>query len=302
MIKIDMTDKAKSEFKGNILGKLKALKKNSKLKSYINRLEKQLKEIKLSEFNNVITLESLITMDFNKLKIIKKYIDEKNITFDKDIDLYEEFINRKIRIEHIKNLNISVCPYCNRNYIVNFEMQSNQIISTAELDHFFPKSEYPCFAISIYNLVPCCHTCNHIKSNKNINIFSPLDTSINDKILFKYTPKNSDYLHSEEDFKLECDIFEQSGENEIKNTLELFHIINIYQKHKDLILELIQKSQIYTESYIDELLQNYQGKIFNNREDLLRLIIGVYVDEKDINKKPLSKLLIDISKSLGLLY
>lgn len=72
MIKIDMTDKAKSEFKGNILGKLKALKKNSELKSYINRLEKQLKEIKLSEFDNVITLESLITMDFNKLKIIKK--------------------------------------------------------------------------------------------------------------------------------------------------------------------------------------------------------------------------------------
>ena len=34
MIKIDMTDKAKSEFKGNILGKLKALKKNSKLKSF----------------------------------------------------------------------------------------------------------------------------------------------------------------------------------------------------------------------------------------------------------------------------
>lgn len=122
MIKIDMTDKAKSEFKGNILGKLKALKKNSELKSYINRLEKQLKEIKLSEFDNVITLESLITMDFNKLKIIKKYIDEKNITFDKDIDLYEEFINRRIRIEHINNLNISVCPYCNRNYIVNFEV------------------------------------------------------------------------------------------------------------------------------------------------------------------------------------
>ena len=302
MIKIDMTDKAKSEFKGNILGKFKALKKNSELKSYINRLEKQLKEIKLSEFDNVITLESLITMDFNKLKIIKKYIDEKNITFDKDIDLYEEFINRRIRIEHIKNLNISVCPYCNRNYIVNFEVQGNQIISTAELDHFFPKSEYPCFAISIYNLVPCCHTCNHIKSNKNINICSPLDTSISDKILFKYTPKNSDYLHSEEGFKLECDTFEQSDENEIKNTLELFHIISIYQKHKDLILELIQKSQIYTESYIDELLQNYQGKVFNNREDLLRLIIGVYVDEKDINKRPLSKLLIDISKSLGLLY
>ena len=56
MIKIDMTDKAKSEFKGNILGKLKALKKNSKLKSYINRLEKQFKEIKLSEYNNVISL------------------------------------------------------------------------------------------------------------------------------------------------------------------------------------------------------------------------------------------------------
>lgn len=84
--------------------------------------------------------------------------------------------------------------------------------------------------------------------------------------------------------------------------MDIFKIKELYEGHKDLILELIQKSQIYTESYIDELLQNYQGKVFNNREDLLRLIIGVYVDEKDINKRPLSKLLIDISKSLGLLY
>ena len=71
--------------------------------------------------------------------------------------------------------------------------------------------------------------------------------------------------------------------------------------HKDIAIELIQKTLIYNESYIDELYQNYEGTLFKNREDVLRLISGGYVEDKDINKRPLSKFIKDISEDLELL-
>ena len=75
----------------------------------------------------------------------------------------------------------------------------------------------------------------------------------------------------------------------------------IYQNHKDIALELIQKTQIYNESYIDELYQKYEGTLFKNREDVLRHITGGYIEDKDINKRPLSKLIKDISEELDLI-
>ena len=41
--------------------------------------------------------------------------------------------------------------------------------------------------------------------------------------------------------------------------------------------------------------------LFKNREDLLRLISGGYINDEDINKRPLSKLIKDISEELGLI-
>ena len=57
---------------------------------------------------------------------------------------------------------------------------------------------------------------------------------------------------------------------------------------------------IYNDSYIDELANNYSG-LFKNREDLLRLITCGYVSDEDLNKRPLSKLIKDISEELGLI-
>ena len=57
-----------------------------------------------------------------------------------------------------ENLGISVCPYCNRNFI-------NQK-SGVTLDHNLPISDYPLLGISFYNLIPSCSSCNTSKSNK----------------------------------------------------------------------------------------------------------------------------------------
>ncbi|MDK2051272.1 hypothetical protein ACOTWK_10105 [Aliarcobacter butzleri] len=41
--------------------------------------------------------------------------------------------------------------------------------------------------------------------------------------------------------------------------------------------------------------------MFKNREDVLRHITGGYIDDMDINKRPLSKLIKDISEELDLI-
>ncbi|ELB2166853.1 hypothetical protein QNZ92_003473 [Vibrio parahaemolyticus] len=60
-----------------------------------------------------------------------------------------------------------ICPYCNRNYTpVIYSPDTN--FCRPELDHFIPKSLYPMFAVSFYNLIPSCHSCNHNKQDLDV--------------------------------------------------------------------------------------------------------------------------------------
>jgi hypothetical protein len=63
----------------------------------------------------------------------------------------------------------------------------------------------------------------------------------------------------------------------------------------------LQKRVIYSDTYIDELFKQYEGTLFKNREDLLRLITCGYISDEEIDKRPLSKLIKDISQELEFL-
>lgn len=54
----------------------------------------------------------------------------------------------------IRNSGLRVCPYCGMEIIKPTNRTKKQI------DHFFPKSKYPFLALSYYNLIPSCDTCN----------------------------------------------------------------------------------------------------------------------------------------------
>jgi hypothetical protein len=114
---------------------------------------------------------------------------------------------------------------------------------------------------------------------------------------FKLKVKNSTFYYSIDGFDLEF----KSEDSEINEQIETFKLDDLYQNHKDIILELIQKEAIYNESYLDELLTQYEGTLFKNKEDLQRLISGGYISDEEIGKRPLSKLIKDISEELGLL-
>jgi hypothetical protein len=65
----------------------------------------------------------------------------------------------------VNELDLKTCPYCNRNYIFIVDEKTGKL--RPEIDHFYPKSIYPFLAMSFYNLIPSCPTCNHTKKDKN---------------------------------------------------------------------------------------------------------------------------------------
>lgn len=220
------------------------------------------------------------------------------------LSLYENFRSRVISKKLITKINIKVCPYCNRNYIFNFN-KNNKVEATAQLDHFYDKSTYPYLAISLYNLIPSCSTCNLRKSKNNKDIFHPYSESFNQSAKFVYNgiatqPKNKslDFFDIER-IKLNLEAKQES--EKVNSHKSVFNLENLYENHKDIVKELLQKSQIYNKSYLDELEQQFgDGRVFTNRDELLRLVTGGYGTDEEINQRPLSKLIKDISEQLDI--
>jgi hypothetical protein len=65
----------------------------------------------------------------------------------------------ELRHKIITSSGISVCPYCDRQYITSFEDKGSNR-TTADLDHFYPKSVFSLFALSLYNFIASCKVCN----------------------------------------------------------------------------------------------------------------------------------------------
>lgn len=92
----------------------------------------------------------------------------------------------------------AICPYCNdrKVEVLNVEQDATKkekLKAYFDLDHFYPKSQNPFFAVSFYNLIPSCHTCNSSeKSDLPFTIAShihPYHDSFEDLFKFKISLK-----------------------------------------------------------------------------------------------------------------
>ncbi len=311
MVKIKISKKIENDFYYSIKklfeNKMSKKKDNKQLWEIEYRNIDKLLLKKLKNFDENITFKKLIKSEYKYIKSLVEFIDKnpkryKLTRIEKDYFL--TMYSRLKKPQFIKQFNINVCPYCNRNYIFNFS-KNNSEEATAQLDHFFDKNNYPYLAISLYNLIPSCATCNQRKSTKQENIFHPYTESFNDSAKFRYIGikevdknKKVDFLDSS---RVIFEIEAIKNKEKVEKHKEVFNLKNLYDEHKDIISELLQKREIYSDSYIGELLTKYEGTLFKNREDLLRLITCGYVSDEDINKRPLSKLIKDISEELELI-
>ncbi|MCV6606594.1 MAG: HNH endonuclease [Campylobacterales bacterium] len=261
------------------------------MENYIKKYKNYLR----TNNHDFISIETLCKKENEPTNILKELLELYNY--------YKTFLDRW-NYQIVKELNINTCCYCNRESVLVFNKDKKEM-TTAEMDHFYPRSLYPFLSISIFNLIPSCKTCNSkLKGDldtgdMNKSIIYPYEDSFNDKAKFKLNIEKSNFYEKENGFNLQLEIL--NNNKKAKRTKDLFKLEELYQNHKDIVLELIQKEYIYNDSYTDEIFKNYEGTLFKNKEDLQRLITCGYVEDKDLHKRPLSKLIKDISKELDVI-
>jgi len=243
---------------------LKAIIKNSFFQN------DQLIKLNVSEFEKKIkNLDIDLTMDNFKL-----------------VDLFDEEWSP---YAFVMESGIRVCPYCNRQYIT--PVYSDQGRLRADLDHFLPKSIYPYFSMSLYNLVPTCKTCNQaLKKDIDFSFGSinPYEDNYNDFFSFEIDP-------------ISQLLFLQNGtqrEADIEKHLKTFKLRTLYSYHNNQAAELMKKRKMYTEEYIEKLYEDY-SKSFDSIDQVKELIIGYISSEEYLNDEAFLKLRRDIAKQLN---
>jgi len=204
--------------------------------------------------------------------------------------------------KYMDALNIRTCPYCNRSYTFTIKRTSYQHFKTRpEFDHFYDKKKYPLLALSFYNLVPSCHTCNHIKSTKKAGVNPYFDgfhssfSMMNTKTFRKMNVNEA--LHIQKECNFEIDIPSASvGE---KQNIETFGINQLYNGHKDYVMEIIDKANAYNAVGAQNLIEAFQG-IDHSPKDVFDFVWGRNLEKSDFLNRPLSKLTHDILQQLGI--
>ena len=221
-----------------------------------------------------LTFEYIVKADYiNIKKIINKFGVYAGSANEEYKRLYHNF-RRRFGEELIKSLELTVCPYCNRNFIN----------SSADLDHFFPKSIYPLFSLSLFNLIPVCTVCNRKKQDNKISV-SPYDITKSTDSIIKFIP----LLKGTTEFSPIIKILD----NEMQSNVDVLDLKDSYKIHSDLIAELYFKTIKYPKNYIKSLGKLTHSPISINMSPE-EFYYGNYLKESNYYKRPLSKMTKDI--------
>lgn len=184
-------------------------------------------------------------------------------------------------------LNVKTCPYCNLHYTLCIEDVNNddalELMTKFQFDHFIDKAEYPILSMSLYNLIPSCPTCNMGKSQLPLSLdFHPYHSDISDT--FKFAVKDPTRLYEggeQEDEEIELVKLKDA---DIEGYDKVFHIRKLYMRHKDVMQD------IFARAYVEKYYSTEENFSFIGNKDLSRRVrIGFFLDEKDINLRPMTK-------------
>lgn len=185
-------------------------------------------------------------------------------------------------------ININVCPYCNRQYIFTIKTTKQKIVRP-ELDHFYPQEKYPYLATSLYNFIPACHTCNHIKRDKGENIIYPY----NEGFLNAYGHKDGKFIaafpktdvtnwsiREIQNIKFRIDLsncHDHTKKIRMDNSINTFHLEQIYNTHQIEIKDLFLRYSNYSHpKRMDILRLFYKKGLKKNKEKQIDKILSIY--------------------------
>lgn len=266
-----------------------------------------------AEWNNRATKEKYEAGEYDEWGI--------NVDGKKQIDHFNEII-RWIFIDqmyegkneiapfnkrrYIQSIGLVVCPYCGRNYIETEEENGYQD-DNPPIDHYLPKSKYPFFALSLYNMIPCCTQCNKL-TNKGEN--DPLSDAIptntflinphefyDDAVRFEHA-YNDRGMMDERNFKVVMNTANDDLQTGYFGWLKLH---SFYGKRKSRVQEIYSEVTTYSEEEGNYLKK--EGLPQDYLDNIAARTIGFRLDGK-ASKRPLYKfnkeILLSVLKSFGI--
>ena len=212
------------------------------------------------------------------LKMAKKFLERcfpynKFISKDAQYDAYR----------YCKAMDINVCVYCNAQLTHTVIRRYKKTIRP-QIDHFFPQSRFPMFALSFYNMIPACQVCNNIKRDEFCDlgeIYHPyVDVCADFRFIWRYKKLGVAY-----------------GSKKAENTAKMLHTEDVYNIYAGVAEKIVEKVQDYDPVYIDEIMELMNRHRPKNKpldkETIIRRIYD-YVPEEECFDTPLGEMRHDI--------
>lgn len=198
-------------------------------------------------------------------------------------------------------LKITVCPYCNRQYIFTIGSAKSKCVRP-EIDHFFPKDRYPYLSCSFYNLIPSCSLCNKLKGDTDTKatpqMIYPYLEEFGDKGIFQM--KAATDILAEKIANLSVDdigiFIKCTGleKQKIERSKQVFGLEKLYLKHRIELIDLLTRFQTYPLSNCESIAKTLRLP----PEFVYNTVMGLPLNTPDELEYPLKKFKHDIIQQL----
>ncbi|MEG0237121.1 MAG: hypothetical protein RR523_12950 [Cetobacterium sp.] len=264
------------------------IKDSSIFSTHFDYCKKQIFNYKKGKFKNKISdeeLSRLIRLKPKKMEERRKNESKYNALLSSELDdaerreieqmfrdIYKKFSGSKSgwgAYAFLEKLDITVCPYCNENYIYRIlnkkkSPEKPDITIRADLDHFYSKNKFGLFALSLYNLVPSCKTCNSsIKGSVNfkedIRAINPYAEAMDEYVTFRREPNNIDnavdiLLGYSKEFEFKSESKSIIDGDRAEYMLDFFGVIERYNhQHKEYIQRQVRREVHYNDEYKEKM-------------------------------------------------
>lgn len=300
--------------------------------SIIRRIERKRADDRAgAEVNKVAFWDYLLANNHEKLveilsgrpPILKARIDEINATFGAasfsnhidynratltpfgrevaEVFRYDTLYRRKPECEiNCNQFNLRYCPYCNETPVSVITIPNNltgaaELLALHQLDHFYPVLRHPYLALSFFNLIPGCPTCNssQLKGEKQFDIdthFNPFNKRVNDYFQFEL---NDIIINSDDDVIIGV----RNKQPYAQNHLDDFRILTRYNaNHREIINKLVTRLRVKSpkiQRSLGEQFDDFFGIRQSSTDSFLDLA-GVPKSVQEINSLHIGKLKRDI--------
>lgn len=224
----------------------------------------------------------------------------------KGIFNYDAYRGKPECHDNYSGLDLSFCLYCNlgETQVVSvIDHLSGDAFNKAllQLDHFYPQSRHPYFAVSFFNLIPGCSICNAVlKLEKRFDIdthFNPYQKRLNEYFTFEL---DTFLIQKNDDIK----IIYRNKVPYPTNALADFKILERYNgvAGKRIAFNLFQSLKNHSPKIRTSIAEQFFDLFRNESKKMILLKnLDVPLNEMEIKQVYLGKLKRDIAKQMNVI-